>query len=175
MSTNADCIPGSTRVTRPLWMLPASEYSLARWKYTSTKLIVIQYGHAGLVPIGRDHHFLTHHQPPCAISSRKPGLTRADWGGGDLSGCAAGPPRKWSFPHTLPRCETPASAANRRFGTACWNRRASLPQPSVRRSRNLVYRNSPMAPAPQRHAGPFIKLVNLPCAGAGRCSPAPAS
>ncbi len=30
--TKADCIPGSTRVTRPLWILPASEYSSARWK-----------------------------------------------------------------------------------------------------------------------------------------------
>ncbi len=35
-STKADCMPGKTRVTRPLWMLPASEYSLARWKNTST-------------------------------------------------------------------------------------------------------------------------------------------
>src|SRR5579884_391949 len=35
-STNADCMPGSTRVTRPLCTLPASEYSFARWKYNST-------------------------------------------------------------------------------------------------------------------------------------------
>src|SRR5579883_3073330 len=31
ISTKADCMPGKTRVTFPLWMLPASEYSFSRW------------------------------------------------------------------------------------------------------------------------------------------------
>src|SRR6516164_3704950 len=38
MSTNADCIPGSTRVTRPLWILPAKEYSFSRsWKISTSR------------------------------------------------------------------------------------------------------------------------------------------
>src|SRR5215467_12002924 len=35
MLTKADCMPGSTRVTRPLYIDPASVYSFSRSKYIS--------------------------------------------------------------------------------------------------------------------------------------------
>ena len=141
------------------------------------QLIVFQERHSGFVPIGRNHQFLAHPQPPsrgfdagCYSDPAKGGTVLRRFGV-----CGRLVTRKWSSNSNTPDSTSPNEASELPGRPQKSSTETRLPSPRPYYTQvglpNSTSTTSRTTPRAKRHRC----ALNSKTAGAGHCSPAPAS